>query len=221
MKKIIITISLLFILTGCGPTYYEDAINEPISNNQVDENIEEENKYIDNNPIKVALYDDYNKITNYSTTLANFKDIGVFNIYYTDIDKLDSNNIKNNYELYYNQYENIENYKTGFYITFEAEGNKIEQLVLNPNNQHSMTPYLYVYLYDDINQTPGTYYSHLEPKDMKDNTIYSSIKLFLAQEGSKISSPITLTVFTYDEDDFTEDKKYRGNSSYTITIDTK
>ena len=81
---------------------------------------------------------------------------------------------------------------------------------------------MYIYLYDDINQTPGTFYSHLEPEDMKDNTIISSIKLFLAQEGSKISSPITLTVFTYDGDeDFTEEKKYRGISSYTINIETK
>ena len=85
-----------------------------------------------------------------------------------------------------------------------------------------MTPYLYIYLYDDVNQASGTYYNHLEPSDMKDNTIYSSIKLFLAQEGIKITSPITMTVFTYDtEDDITEDNHYRGNSSYTITINTK
>ena len=85
-----------------------------------------------------------------------------------------------------------------------------------------MTPYLYVYLYDDINQEPNSYYNHLEPEDMKENTIFSSIKLFLAQEGEKITSPITLTVFTYNnEKDFTEDNKYRGSSSYTIEIETK
>ena len=57
---------------------------------------------------------------------------------------------------------------------------------------------------------------------MKDNTIISSIKLFLAQEGKKITSPITLTVFTYDsDDDFTEDNHYRGISSYTVIIETE
>ena len=84
-----------------------------------------------------------------------------------------------------------------------------------------MEPYLYVYLYDDVHQPDGTWYSHLEPVDMKDNTVFSSIKLYFAQQGSKISSPITLTVFTYDEDDIDSSGKYKGTSKYTITINTK
>ena len=216
MKKIILLISIFFILTGCQNK--EDNTFKEIN---IDETIQTDT-YIDDNPIKVALYENNYKVKSYSTTLSNFKEIAVFNIYYTNIDKLDSSNIKYNYQKYYNKYDNIDNYKTGFYITFEAEGKKIEQLALDPTSKHAMTPYLYIYLYDDINQAPGTFYSHLEPNDMKDNTIISSIKLFLAQEGSKISSPITLTVFTYDKDeDFTEDNKYRGISSYTIEIETK
>ena len=35
-----------------------------------------------------------------------------------------------NYQKYYKEYDNIDNYKTGFYISFEAEGKKLEQLVL-------------------------------------------------------------------------------------------
>ena len=82
-----------------------------------------------------------------------------------------------------------------------------------------MTPYLYNYLYDDIHQEDGVWYSHIEPEDMKENTIFSSIKLYSAQEGSKIKYPINLTVFTYDSnDDFNELGYYRGNSYYTITI---
>ena len=57
---------------------------------------------------------------------------------------------------------------------------------------------------------------------MNESTIISSIKIFSAETGTKITSPITLTVFTYDNlDDITEDNHYRGNSSYTITINTK
>ena len=127
-----------------------------------------------------------------------------------------------NYLKYYNQYENIKNHKTGFYISFEAEGKTIEQLILDPSAKHAMTPYLYVYLYDAVNQKDGAYYSHLEPVDMKEDTIISSIKLFLAEETYKITSPITITAFTYnDEEDFTEDNKYRGISSYTVVIETK
>ena len=173
-------------------------------------------------PSIASLYDVNKRVSSYSTTRANFKDIAVFDIIYTDIDILDSSNTKNNYLKYYNEYEDIDDYKTGFYITFEADGNTISELVLDPSSMHNMTPYLYVYLYDDVNQAPNTYYSHLEMNDFNDETIISSIKLFLAQEGVKITSPIDVTVFTYNGlDDFDENNLYRGNSSYTISIDVK
>lgn len=224
MKKIILFISIILILTGCN----NQLKNNQSENNEIPVNKEEDNKeenidtYTDNNEVTVSLYLNNKKVTTYDTTLSNFKDIAVFDIFYTNLDAVTESTTKSNYLKYYNQYENINNHKTGFYFEFEADGKKIEQLVLDPSSKHSMTPYLYIYLYDDVNQEPGTYYNHLEPSDMKDNTVYSSIKLFLAQEGIKITSPITMTVFTYDtEDDITEDNHYRGNSSYTITINTK
>lgn len=226
MKKIILILIILTI-TGCNNQQKNNEItnNNEIQNNETNNIIEEQPKediYIDDNPIKIALYENNNIVKSYNTTLSNFKDIAVFDIYYTNIDTVSESNTKDNYLKYYNEYENINNYKTGFYFTFEADGKTIEHLALDPNSQHAMTPYLYIYLYDDVNQEPNTYYSHLEPIDIKDDTIYSSIKLFLAQEGTKITSPITMTVFTYnDESDFDESNKYRGNSSYTITINTK
>lgn len=218
MKKIILIISVFFITSGCSNYKEEIDMTNIMSTEDI---FLEEDKYVDDNPIKISLYSGYNKITDYSTTLANFKDIGVFEIYYTDLDKLDSDDIKNNYLKYYNEYEDIEKYKVGFYVSFEADSKKIEELILDPSKQHAMTPYLYIYLYDDINQEPGAYYSHLEPNDVNKSTIYSSIKLFLAQEGVRITSPITVTVFTYDDEDDFEDEKYRGNSNYTIQIDIK
>ena len=44
----------------------------------------------------------------------------------------------------------------------------------------------------------------------------------MCEAGTSITSPIELTVFTYkDENDFDSFNHYRGNSSYTITIDIK
>ena len=55
--------------------------------------------------------------------------------------------------------------------------------------------------------------------DYNENTIFSSIKLFMANNINDITSPITLKVFTYnDEEDFDETGHYRGISSYSITI---
>ena len=214
MKKILIIITIL-LLTGCT-----NKNNDDFKEITIDNTIKTDN-YIDNNPIEIGIYEDNNLVKNYKTTLSNFKDIAVFNIYYTNKEKLDSTNIKQNYQKYLNNYQNIENYKNGFHISFEAEGKQYEELILDPTSKHKMTPYLYVYLYDDINQLDNSFYSHLETSDMKDNTIISSIKLFSAQQGISITSPITLTAFTYDDiDDFTKDNHYRGRSSYTIKIET-
>lgn len=220
MKKIIILICVLFCLSGCSKN--NENISDALDSQDTNIEIKPEEIYIDNNPVSVSLYLNSYKLTSYNTTLSNFKDIGVFDIYFTNIDKVDGSNTKVNYLKYYNGYENITDVKTGFYITFEADGNTIEQVILDPSSMHSMAPYLYIYLYDDVNQAYGSFYSHLEPEDINDKTVFSSIKLFLAHHGTKITSPITLTVFTYDSaDDFTDDNKYRGKSSYTIAIETK
>ena len=222
MKKIILLLTIIIILTGCDKNNNEFYKNESnITNNNIEPKPEIEN-YKDENPVKVSLYQNTKKVTSYSTTPSNSKDIAVFDVYYTDIDKVTSTNTKTSYLKYYNEYENIDNHKNGFYITFEADGKKMESLILDASSTYALQPYMYVYLYDDVNQAPNTYYSHLKKEDMNEKTIISSIKLFLAYETEKISSPITLTVFTYDTlDDFTEDNIYRGNSSYTIEIDLK
>ena len=218
MKKI----SLLFMILLLSACTYQN--KKEIDNTGIDivpENEEiEVDTYVDDNPIKVGLYLNGNLVKDYKTSpFQNHKDIVVFDIYYTDTPHVDSVNTKYNFNKYYQEYENIDNYKIGFYISFEAEGKKIEQVILGPNEKHSMTPYLYNYLYDDVHQADGAWYSHIEPEDMKDNTVFSSIKIYSAQEGSKMSSPISVTVFTYDGDeDFDENGHYRGNSYYTATI---
>ena len=146
------------------------------------------------------------------------KDITVFNIYYTNQDPLENNYIKYNWNKYYKNYENIDKYKIGFIISFEAEGKLYKEQILTPDCEYIFAPYLYVYLYDDINQPNGSWYSHLLPEEVTDKTIFSSIKLFMANKATDISSPITLTVFTYDEDDFDSSNNYIGKSKYTTTI---
>ena len=56
---------------------------------------------------------------------------------------------------------------------------------------------------------------------MNDDTIITSIKIY-AVEGIDDVEEITLTAFTYDnQDDFDDNNNYRGNSKYTITIKRK
>ena len=92
-----------------------------------------------------------------------------------------------------------------------------EATITTPDKTFIFNPYIFIYLYDDIHQPDGAWYSHVE--SMTDNTLFSSIKLTAIHNLNEITSPVTLTVFTYDtEDDFDEDGNYRGNSKYTINI---
>ena len=214
MKKILIIIILLFTLTSCtkkpnDPINLDDTLNINIST------------YKDDNPIKVGLYVDEYLTKEYTTTKTNMQDITVFNIYYTNKEKLENNYIKYNFNKYYNEYENIDKYKIGFIISFSVNDKTYHEQILTPDCEYLFAPYIYIYLYDDIHQTPNTWYSHLLKEEVNDNTIYSSIKLFKADHANEITSPITLSVFTYDKDDFDNNHNYIGSSIYTTTINIK
>lgn len=214
MKKIILFILICLFITGCNKTDEIDKKRESTSNDIVEE-LEE--KYVDDNPIIVGLYEnDKTLIKNYDTTKENFKDL-IFSVYFTNEEILESRNQKYNWNKYYNQYTNIDDYKIGFSFKFESVAGKIEKTVLNLDN-FACSPYFYIYIYDDINQPDGTFYSHLTEEELNENNVFSSIKLYLV-EADKIKSPIELTVFTYNgEEDFDEFNNYRGNSKYTINI---
>lgn len=214
MKKILIIITLLFTITSCTKKP-----NDPIDlDDTLDINI---STYKDDNPIKVGLYVDEYLTKEYTTTKTNMQDITVFNIYYTNKEKLENNYIKYNFNKYYNEYENIDKYKIGFIISFSVNDKTYREQILTPDCEFLFAPYIYIYLYDDIHQSPNTWYSHLLPEEVNDNTIYSSIKLFKADHANEITSPITLSVFTYDEDDFDNNHNYIGSSIYTTTINIK
>jgi len=217
--KYIIIIILVITLTGCK--------NKELVNGKKIDKIEEkiaepeESTYKDNNPIKVGLYQNNKKVHEVTYKKANHVEIGTYNAFYTDLEKLPNDSVKNNWYRYFKSYKDIDEYKTGFYISFEVDGEKYEQTILDPTSKHKHTPYVLVYLYDSYNHKPGTVYSHLEMSDMKKNTVITSIKLYLAGEGKKVSSPIYLEVFTYKDGDINEYGYYRGNSKYSIKVNLK
>ena len=71
--------------------------------------------------------------------------------------------------------KNINDYKIGFNIKFILkDGTNYNGNFLEPD-EYKFSDYFYVYLYDDVNQADGTFYSHLEKMD--DNTKITSIKI--------------------------------------------
>lgn len=218
MKKILLLLICFLLICGCNKEIKEQK-EIKIDNNEIEIKQPEIEEYIDDNIIKIGIYDKNKLLTDYYTSFISNTDLIAVDVIYTNQEYVDNNSTKTNWKKYYNEYQNIEKYKTGFYITFEANGKKIEELILDSTKTFSMEPYLYVYLYDDVNQPDYTFYSHIEPNDENENTIFSSIKLYLCNSIEDITSPITLTVFTYDSpEDFDENNHYRGNSSHTIQI---
>lgn len=224
MKKKILFLSLILLLVGCSKEKTQNNIIEDETINTKSEENSQVETYIDNNPIKLGIYMYYNSNTNrkqlteYTTSWNLNVDLCSLEIYYTNESEIPGTNQKILWNDYYNNYENIDSYKIGYYLEFETtDKGKIQQYILSPKDTNDIYGYMQIYLYDDIHQDEG-WYSHITEEDYTDNSILTSIKLTGSTYTDNITSDITLTAFTYDEDDFDENNNYRGNSKSTIII---
>ena len=215
MKKLIVLMITLLIFSGCSKKEEKKIIKE----DKKPEVIEKEPEYKDENQVKISFYENNKKLKEYNTIPKPETDIGVFSVLLTDEEEISGSNYKSLFNNYYDQYENKEKYKIGYYVKFYVEDKLVEKTITDPTSIFSLTPYLCIYLYDDIHHADGAWYSHVEEDDVKEDTLYTSIKLFMVEDINKVTSPITLEAFTYDsDDDFDENGNYRGNSKYSIEI---
>lgn len=224
MKKIIL-LTLIILLSGCSLNNEENK-SKPEINNTESNIAENEEQYIDENKVKLSLFLYDNNYTNknrledaHYTDFISGTDIGSFEVFLTDEEIINGTNFKNTWNTYYNKYENIENHKIGFNIKFILnDGTSYNANYLEPDT-YKYGEYFYTYLYDDIHQEDGAFYSHIE--NMDENTLLTSIKIYAVDGIDKVESFI-LSAFTYDtEDDFDDEGNYRGNSIYVIRIKRK
>lgn len=233
MKKITLSIItfLIIALSILGINYYLNEENKPVEDpkikqeNVTNNDIEPETgKYIDNNPIKLGLYKYYGRgkdrelIKEYNAKWQYHQDISSFEVYYTNEELITGNNQKETFDLYGMNYENIEEYKIGYQISFLTNEKEINKTILSPKDTEEFYDYLEIYLYDDYHRTPGVWYSHTTEEEFDEGTLLTSIKLTAGKKVNEITSDITLTTFTYDNDDFDEDGNYRGISKHTIIV---
>ena len=224
-KTFIIILIVLFFITGCKNKTNDNNKKMGIEEKN-DPIIEEKDTYIDDNPIKLRLYsiDNYNNyipIIEYSCIWKMETTLGVFTVIPTEEEIINDNYYQTIFFRHWNSYENADNYKIGYNIKFTLkDGKTINENILMPWQTDLVFPYLFVYLYDDVNIPPGTWHSHLTNDEVKSNTKFTSIKLHGWETAENISSPIELTVFTYkNNNDFdSETGNYRGNSFYRIII---
>ena len=101
--KYIVIIILLITMTGCKNNRTNEI--KKIDKIEVIDNTGYIDDYKDNNPIKVGLYQNNKLVKEVTFTKANHKEVGTYNAYYTNKDKVESNSVKDNWYRYYKQYD--------------------------------------------------------------------------------------------------------------------
>lgn len=221
MHKRFLLLLVVLLVTGCS------FMNK--DNNSKTKKVQEKSvpdyvdPYVDSNPIVLGLY--WNQagtrtlMTSYDSSCTQYRDIVSFEVYYTNESTLTGNQ-KELWNQFYQTYQEIDDYKIGYFISFSVGNEKYEKLILSPSDVESFFDYVQVYLYDDIHQE-SNWYSHVSEEEVTDQTLFTSIKLTASTKIDEITSPITLVAFAYDSDDFDEDGNYRGKSSYQVIINKK
>lgn len=220
MKKVLFTLLVLLLLTGCEKEKEKIIKKEK----KVEEKtIGTKITYKDLNNTPIGIYklngNSLTKLTEDTYNLVSMEDIGVFQIFPSNENTITINSFGTDFYNNWKNYNINNNLKIGFNIKYELNnGEKLSYNVLSPSNNFDHCEYLMNYLYDDyVNQGKG-FYSHIEDKDMNENTLFTSIKLQSSGQITDIKDKIELTVFTYDSEDDFLDNEYRGNSKYTYTI---
>ena len=247
-KKILITlIVLLCLILGTTVTLYcidnyRMNNNEPVffstwgkkysptieeKNNNEEQIIQEEKEpeYVDENNVKLGLYVDNGTnlelITDdYYCDWSPENVMGLFYAIPTQENTLPNTNFDTMWKDYINNYPNANDCRIGYALEFTLnDGNQMYFKILNPDDAYYTFPKVMSFLYDDVNLVPGKAYYHITQDVMYDYTICSSLKLVGDVDTYTIASDIKLTAFCFDsEDDFDDNGRYRGNSSYTINI---
>ena len=222
MKKIIYLCLIVITLVGCNKISREENKQEETKDmTQINEEKKEE--YVDDNPIKIALYNGnngiYKRLDIFESHSESMKEIGVFSIILSDEEEIKGSSIKSLFKEKIESHPEYKDYKIGFNIKFTLkDGTLVNENILKPleYSNYGFCHHLYAWIYDDVNTTG--WHSHIEEDEFTDDTIMSSIKLMWGKTYDEINSDIELTVFTYDSDDFDDLGNYRGISKFTTII---
>lgn len=182
--------------------------------------------YVDTNPVVVGLYTSSRQlITESMGVFVKNVDIGVYSVFYTQAAMAPKGRVQTVFPQLAEAYGLDEPVKIGYELTFTLkDGTVIRQTITGPlDEQSEFWTYVRVYLYDDVHVPINTWYSHLLPSQMTDNTLMTSIKLTGNTKTDQIDGSLLLKVFTTDDpEDFDPDTGYyRGQSSYSIEITPK
>lgn len=235
---ILLCVTVMFCCTACkgGQTEVDitptqdqtrDVIKETETKQEAVTNPEPTTKPVVGVPL-VSLYV-RNETTNvrerteeYGATFVKGKDIVSFEVFATDVPSFSFGGkyFDGAWNQYWESYEGYEQCKIGYIVDFALkDGTRIKKTITHPDDVFSYRNYLECYLYDDVNQIQGNWYSHLLASQVDENTVMTSIKFTAGQDIAMVGDTITLTAFVYhSEDDFDADGNYIGRVIATAVV---
>lgn len=203
--KFLCSILIIGLLSGCQENRFKvKEVGSHSLKNVIEPKVEENvvvGLYLSNLKTKTL-------VSNYTSPLTIYKDIVSLEVFYTNSPSLEGEQVN-----LWNQYnEKDSNYKIGYIIEYKIDDREVRQVILSPHDTEAIFNDIQVYLYDDIHQDKKVY-SHVTNDDYNEDTVFTSIKLTASTNIDKVSSPITLKVFVYDDKNTSKEL-----GSYKITI---
>lgn len=109
--------------------------------------------------------------------------------------------------------------RPGFLLEFDTPEGRCSKLILRPSDiTDAYWNYIETYIYDDIHQTPGAWYSHLLDSEFTDETIVTSVKITAGERIADVTN-LTLTVFLYEvSESSTVDAAYARANGFKAEI---
>lgn len=204
---------IIFSCCSCGK-------QKEILEEEPQDAVVEKDTYVDDNPIVLGLYKNYELQTEYKTTFIKKKDIVVLQTYASNDQKIEyKGNYKDTWLPLWQEKDNDLHYKIGYLLEYTlTDGTVIKQQILSPEDADDYYDYVEIYLYDGVYHSSDSWYSHITTNDFNEDTYMTSIKLTAGSNMEMINTPLKLTAFSYDEDDFDEVGYYKGKSFYSINI---
>lgn len=148
---------------------------------------------------KIGLYDDlddsgvYTRLETWDCEWVVGVDLAVFDIIPSDAEEIEHAGA---YRDMWIEEAGGADVRPELLLEYVAEGREYVEKIASPSDAQRVSSggYIEVYLYDDVHQAPGAWYSHLTEADMTEQTMITSVKLTGGANIGKAES-IRLTAY--------------------------
>ena len=243
MKKLGFLLALILaaalIFTACGKDKEETTPEETTPEEATsEEEITTAEQIANDMPVSI-YYMNYGastaeKITRFNDPWDPDQDLAIFGVFNSDEDVLEFSSEKWAHKDLWDAVETSDNYKIGYEISFDVDGEhkiitileprdveKAPELFMGDWDSEEITGYMGVWLYDDVNQEDGAWYSHVTPEEYNNDTLLTSIKLRPTYDADEISN-FKLKAFSYSSSkEFDSEGHYCGGYGYEIDINNR